>query len=144
MTIKLIYFIFLLIINILTVISITQWNDHDISTLKLLQIIHRHGDRTPISFSPKDPFKDENYWPEGIGELTNIGKYRLWQLGINIQSWYKEFLVKNIHSPKNIYVRSSLQHRCIQSAAHLLAGIYPPGKSHIDLHDYKLIKMLLN
>ena len=53
--------------TLILVISVTRgqasdrWPNHDISTLKLLQIVHRHGERTPLSFTPNDPFKNESF-----------------------------------------------------------------------------------
>lgn len=32
----------------------------------------RHGDRTIVESYPTDPYKNETYWPEGFGELTNV------------------------------------------------------------------------
>lgn len=44
------------------------------STLRLVQLIHTYGDRTPSSFVHNDPFSDvQTFWPEGIGQLTNFG-----------------------------------------------------------------------
>lgn len=103
---------------------ISSWPNHPTTTLKLLQVIHRHGERTPISFA-NDPYKDEKYWTEGIGQLTVQGKYRLHNLGKFIRTEYKDYLGK---SPREVYVRSSIEHRCIESVSALLSGAYPPGK----------------
>ena len=63
--------IFLFVITLLRVSQASnQWPNHDISTLKLLQIVHRHGDRSPMEFKPNDPYKSDHYWPQGIGQLT--------------------------------------------------------------------------
>lgn len=41
--------------------------------LKLVFLIHRHGDRSPIAFYPRDPYSDPNkYWPDGLGQLTIV------------------------------------------------------------------------
>lgn len=34
--------------------------------------IHRHGDRTPISTYPRDPYRYASFWPDGWGELTIV------------------------------------------------------------------------
>ena len=107
---------------------IHSWSDHDTSTLKLLQILHRHGDRTPTDFFDGDPYgKDlDKYWPNGLGQLTLKGKHRMYKLGQFFRTNYFEFLNKT--NPKQVYVRSSIEHRCIESAGALLAGAFPPGK----------------
>lgn len=103
------------------------WPNHDISSLKLLQVVHRHGDRTPTEFVGNDPFSDLNkYWPEGEGELTNEGRLRLYKLGQFIRREYNQFLGED-YSPREVYVRSSLSHRCLDSASLLLSGAYPPN-----------------
>ena len=116
---------------IILIISVTRgqasnrWPNHDISTLKLLQIVHRHGDRTPIMFTPNDPFKNESYWTEGIGELTTKGKYRMYKLGQFIRQEYQSYLGDK-YSPREVYARSSITDRCIESTSCLLSGAYPP------------------
>ena len=107
---------------------IYSWSDHDTSTLKLLQILHRHGDRTPTKFVDGDPFGQdmEKYWPIGKGQLTLKGKHRLYSLGQFFRKSYSDFFNKT--SPKQVYVRSSIEHRCIESAGAFLAGAFPPGK----------------
>jgi len=98
-------------------------NCYDTSTLKLLQIVHRHGDRTPISFYPTDPYKSSEKWADGFGELTPRGKERMFKFGEYLRNRYNQYLG---NTPKNIYLRSSASNRCIESAAALVAGMYPP------------------
>lgn len=38
--------------------------------------IHRHGDRTPIDFYPRDPYRNSSLWPDGFGQLTKVIKKR--------------------------------------------------------------------
>ncbi|XP_054169317.1 uncharacterized protein LOC128966494 [Oppia nitens] len=102
-----------------------RWPNHDISTLKLLQIVHRHGDRSPTSFSQNDPFNDVKYWIEGIGELTTKGKYRLYKFGQFIRQEYGDYFGDQ-YSPREVYARSALSDRCIESVSNFLAGAYPP------------------
>ncbi|CAG2108643.1 unnamed protein product [Medioppia subpectinata] len=102
-----------------------RWPDHDISTLKLLQIVHRHGDRAPTGFPLNDPFKDPKYWVEGIGELTTAGKYRMYKLGQFVRQEYSNYLGDK-YSPREVYARSSVTGRCIESLSAVLAGAYPP------------------
>lgn len=48
----------------------------DLNTLKHVQIVHTHGDRTPSKFVQNDPFSIvPHFWPEGIGQLTYLGKF---------------------------------------------------------------------
>ena len=102
-----------------------RWPDHDISTLKLLQVVHRHGDRAPVEFKRNDPFRTADHWVEGIGELTTKGKYRLFKRGQFIRQEYNTYLGDK-YSPREVYARSSLTDRCIESLSVLLSGAYPP------------------
>lgn len=103
------------------------WHNHDTSTLQLLQIVHRHGERTPNFFVKNDPFKDmDKYWPIGLGQLTLKGKFRMYKLGQFFRKSYSDFL--NRTNPQQVYIRSSIEHRCIESASMFLAGAFPPGK----------------
>ena len=105
--------------------SSNRWPNHDISTLKLLQIVHRHGDRTPVILLPNDPFQGESYWPEGLGQLTTKGKYRLYKTGQFIRQEYGQYLGDK-YSPREVYARSGMVDRCMESLSCLLAGAYPP------------------
>lgn len=40
--------------------------------IRAIYQIFRHGDSNIEKVYPNDPFKDESYWPEGYGELTNV------------------------------------------------------------------------
>lgn len=92
--------------------------------LKFVHVITRHGDRTPTSFYPTDPYKNETeFWPEGLGQLTNVGKYRMFRLGQALRERYNDFLSD---SPREVSVRSSASERCLESAEALAAGLYPP------------------
>ena len=96
------------------------------STLKLLQILHRHGERTPLVFIDDDPFGDQKYWPMGLGQLTLKGKYRMYKLGEFFRKNYSGFF-KTIDR-RQVYSRSSIEHRCIESGSVFLSGAFPPGK----------------
>ena len=34
--------------------------------------LYRHGDRTPVTTYPTDPYNNASYWPDGWGQLTNV------------------------------------------------------------------------
>lgn len=97
-----------------------QRNTCDAGTLKLVQIVYRHGDRTPISFPlPNDRYASDSYWPEGFGQLTNRGKYRIYSLGKYLRQRYSNFLTD---TPREVSARSAGSDRCLESSALLLAG----------------------
>ena len=97
------------------------------STLKLLQIIHRLGDRNPDFFAPNDPFNSDTYFPGGFDQLTLQGKYRLYEVGEFIRREYSGYLGSAM-SPREVYTQSSHTNRTMESAQCLNAGAYPPGK----------------
>lgn len=86
-------------------------------------VIFRHGDRTPVTTYPLDPYKNYN-WPQKYGQLTNNGKRRLYNLG----KWFKmryNNLTGNTYSRQHILVNSSGIDRTIMSAQCFLFGYYP-------------------
>uniref|UniRef100_A0A1B6CBF9 Acid phosphatase n=2 Tax=Clastoptera arizonana TaxID=38151 RepID=A0A1B6CBF9_9HEMI len=103
--------------------------DLDNGSLVLVSIIFRHGDKTPTESYASDPYKDDKFWPEGWGQLTIKGKSQMYQLGINLRTRYKRFIGK--YSLESIRVDSSDADRCLQSAAVLLAALFPPEDSQI-------------
>lgn len=106
--------------------------------LRLVQIVHRHGDRTPIEFRGDDTFSNETYWPQGFGELVNKGKQRMFNKGQFIRENYADFLT-NDH--KEIHIRSSSAERCLESVSYLLAGVYPPKDDWIWSNNTKIAKL---
>ncbi|KAG1653230.1 Testicular acid phosphatase [Nymphon striatum] len=99
--------------------------------LKLSQVVHRHGQRSPVQFYPNDPHK--NFWTDGPGQLTNVGKMEAYRLGQFLRKRYvinDNFLNKTFkHS--YIHVRSSDEDRTLESAELVLAGLYPPYEENI-------------
>lgn len=91
-------------------------------TLRQVLLLHRHGDRTPIQFAPKDPLKDEPFWEfHGYGQLTNRGKARVYLLGKLIRERYDKFLNNSVNKNQRLS-KSSGSLRCIESAEMFLAG----------------------
>ncbi|RWS30137.1 lysosomal acid phosphatase-like protein 3 [Leptotrombidium deliense] len=97
--------------------------DCDNSTLKSIIIVHRHGDRTPIHLYPNDPYRNESYWPDGMGQLSIAGKVRMFKLGKYLRRRYFDLLTGN---PREVNVKSAESDRCLQSAHLVAAGAYPP------------------
>ncbi|XP_049781921.1 prostatic acid phosphatase-like [Schistocerca cancellata] len=97
----------------------------DSGTPVLVHLLFRHGDRTPIDPYPTDPFRNRSYWPEGYGQLTNVGKEQEYELGQWFRKRYGNWL-PNIYDPDDIYVRSTDVDRTLMSAETVLAALYPP------------------
>ncbi|CAG2101297.1 unnamed protein product [Medioppia subpectinata] len=95
---------------------------YDTSTLILVQIVQRHGDRTPLQFYHGDPYANDS-WPDGLGELTPQGKHRMYETGRQLRHRYGQWLGV---SPKTIYQRSAATNRCLESAYAVSAGMYRP------------------
>lgn len=94
----------------------------DLDGLVQVHLVFRHGDRTPISPYPKDPYKNYN-WPGGLGQLTNAGKRRHHELGAWLRSRYQGWLSEQ-YDNHQIVVRSTDTDRTLMSAMANLAGVY--------------------
>ncbi|XP_053210906.1 prostatic acid phosphatase-like [Panonychus citri] len=92
--------------------------------LKSVAIVHRHGDRTPISTFPTDSYANASFWLDGPGELTSAGKARMFALGQYFRERYGDFWPLNV---REVEVRSSDVNRCLESSALVLAGAFPPS-----------------
>ncbi|KAF7266411.1 hypothetical protein GWI33_020242 [Rhynchophorus ferrugineus] len=97
------------------------------STLQLVHVLFRHGDRNPdtLSLWPSNPFYNESFYREGYGQLTNAGKRTEYRLGQLLRLRYNSFLGSewNINT---LDVRSTDVNRTKMSAQLVLAGLYPP------------------
>ena len=89
-----------------------------------IAILHRHGDRAPVFTFPTDeyPCTDPKIWPEGLGQLTDVGKKRIFRIGQFFRQTY------NLSRDMTIYCRSSPTDRCLVSAELLLAAAFPPDR----------------
>lgn len=105
--------------------------------LKLVQIIFRHGERTPIYTYPTDWYK-EAIWAKygGLGQLTQKGMRQLFKFGQKLRNHYSAFLnAYYVHS--EVDAISTDYDRTIMSTSALLAGMYKP-------RDYQVFHKDLN
>lgn len=96
------------------------------SSLRLLQLIFRHGDRLPVYSFPNDPHQQR--WAIGGDFLTTKGEEQLFDLGIFLRRRYDGFVPRRF-DPSHIYLRSTGFDRTIQSARCKLAGLYREGNA---------------
>ncbi|OXU23470.1 hypothetical protein TSAR_015564 [Trichomalopsis sarcophagae] len=95
--------------------------------LKMLNVVFRHGDRTPTEKSSyaNDPYTKHDFYPYGYGALTNSGKLRAYKLGEFLHERYKNFL-GDVYLPELLYARSTDYERTKMSLQLVLAGLFPP------------------
>ncbi|KAJ8668934.1 hypothetical protein QAD02_000193 [Eretmocerus hayati] len=95
--------------------------------LKLVNVVFRHGDRAPdpAEMFPSDPHYNDSFYPQGLGGLTNVGKWREYQLGHMLREFYDKFL-GDLVFPETVYARSTDYKRTKASLQLVLAGLYPP------------------
>ncbi|XP_011262929.2 venom acid phosphatase Acph-1-like [Camponotus floridanus] len=96
--------------------------------LKLVNVVFRHGDRTPnkgYESFPTDSYVNDSFFPIGLGELTNRGKKREYELGRALRSRYKNFLGDQ-YLPKLVVGHSSDFDRTKMSVQLVLAALFPP------------------
>uniref|UniRef100_A0A5S6R2G6 acid phosphatase n=1 Tax=Trichuris muris TaxID=70415 RepID=A0A5S6R2G6_TRIMR len=93
-------------------------------TLELVQVVLRHGHRTPIMLIPTDEKNSIETWYPGLGELTKRGMRQQYELGKLLANQYIEQhqLVKLNDAFSQIYVRSTDYNRTITSALANMAG----------------------
>ncbi|XP_030757010.1 venom acid phosphatase Acph-1-like [Sitophilus oryzae] len=97
------------------------------STLELVHVLFRHGDRNPdtISLWESNPYYNESFYKGGYGQLTNEGKRTEYKLGTLLRARYDEFLGSEWDI--NIMdVRTTDYNRTKMSALLVMAGLWPP------------------
>lgn len=92
------------------------------SSLRLLQLLYRHGDRTPSHTFPNDPYRYR--WTEGMEMLTRLGMEQHYDFGKYLRKRYQNFLPED-YKFNDTLVRSTDNDRTILSAVAQLRGLYP-------------------
>lgn len=101
-------------------------DQYDTSTLRLLHVIFRHGQRTPADTYPNDPYVNFNFAPVGWGQLTLEGKRDQYEQGQWMRRRYGSFL-GDLYHPDVVEVRSTDVPRTQMSAMLAMAGLWPPA-----------------
>lgn len=94
----------------------------EISQLRHVHVIFRHGDRSPMQIFPTDSNQLDK-WPDGLGQLTRKGIREHFQLGSWLRRRYNDFLGRQMNNSL-IYVRSTDVDRTLMSAESNLAGLF--------------------
>ncbi|XP_058791854.1 venom acid phosphatase Acph-1-like [Phymastichus coffea] len=110
-----------------TSMTIAESNfDNEDLKLELVQVLFRHGARTPkkseidvYNFTPQS-----SYESFGLGQLTTKGKQQEYQFGQFLRSRYNSFLGPH-YKPKDVYAFASTADRTQMSLQLVLAGLYP-------------------
>ncbi|XP_062918336.1 lysosomal acid phosphatase-like isoform X2 [Mobula hypostoma] len=90
--------------------------------LRFVNLIYRHGDRSPIQAYPADPYTEKD-WPEGFAQLTVVGMKQHYALGQYLRHRYNTFL-NSSYDRHEVYVQSTDIDRTLMSAQVNLAGLY--------------------
>uniref|UniRef100_A0A336L3V8 CSON004417 protein n=1 Tax=Culicoides sonorensis TaxID=179676 RepID=A0A336L3V8_CULSO len=99
--------------------------------LRMVHMVLRHGARTPADTYPNDPHINQTFYPYGWGQLTNDGKYSLFNIGKWAHKRYQN-LVGDVYDSKVIHAQSTGVTRTQMSIALVLAGLWEPHGTPLD------------
>ncbi|CRK95747.1 CLUMA_CG009204, isoform A [Clunio marinus] len=131
--------IFLVILSCLSLIGVSSKSHNEDSfskrdenlELKLVHVLFRHGSRTPADTYPNDPHVNETFDPFGWGQLTNVGKQQMFNLGTFLRNRYDRFLDRLLKLD-DVHAQSTDVSRTKMSLLLVLAGLYPPQKTSLE------------
>jgi lysosomal acid phosphatase len=101
------------------------------TTVELVQVLFRHGDRTPTKTYPNNPVEAFN-WDKygGLGQLTQKGINQSYAYGSYLRVIYSQFL-SDEYDRNRVCARSTDYDRTIMTAQALLAGLFEPVDSQL-------------
>ncbi|VDL56730.1 unnamed protein product [Hymenolepis diminuta] len=94
-------------------------------------MLFRHGDRSSISPYPFKGYDPSVVWPEGYGQLTQIGIEQHFLLGKWLNGKFNDFVSHN-YSVSTFRMRSSDVDRALMSAQAMMAGFFHKSPSSLD------------
>lgn len=99
--------------------------------VELLQIVFRHGARTPVVTYPNDKYQ-ESYWKNygGFGQLTPTGMQQHYEFGQFMRQRYSDFLNES-YNRERVFAISTDFDRTLMSAYSFLASLYKPEGEQI-------------
>ncbi|XP_060531198.1 venom acid phosphatase Acph-1-like [Cylas formicarius] len=104
-----------------------------LDTVVLSHVLFRHGNRTPDSIQelyPNDPYLNETYYPYGLGQLTNAGKLKEFNIGVSLRKRYESFL-GDTYLHETVEAISTDYNRTKASLQLALAGLFPPKAEQV-------------
>ncbi|XP_076643346.1 venom acid phosphatase Acph-1 isoform X2 [Halictus rubicundus] len=119
-----------MIIKVTTDMSLFQHSAKAELRIELLQVLLRHGERTPREKEmwPNDPYDASTYEPWGLGQLINKGKMTEYRIGQMLRERYDKFL-GDVYHPSDVYAQSTGLDRTKMSLQLVLAALYPPNSN---------------
>ncbi|XP_054267962.1 prostatic acid phosphatase-like [Macrosteles quadrilineatus] len=106
-------------------------------SLRLVNVVFRHGQRTPADTYPSDPHLHQTFHPYGWGQLTNEGKRQQYELGEFLRDRYGSFIGDGFPS-KVARVQSTGVERTLMSAQLVAAGLFTPSTHPLQQWNQKL------
>ncbi|XP_029165199.1 venom acid phosphatase Acph-1-like [Nylanderia fulva] len=107
--------------------TLEAFRQQEENTLRFVSALFRHGDRSLDTAKnesyPSDPYKTFDYYPDGSGELTDVGRQRIYDLGLMLKERYNQFLGE-VYYPPMVYVRSTRLPRAKTSAQICHAALF--------------------
>jgi len=112
--------------TIFALIPAFETRSTDKDELVLLQILFRHGDRSPTRLYPTDAHGA--HWTRGLGQLTKTGIWRAFNLGKYFKKTYIDDLgfLPPMFNTEDVAIRSSGYDRTIMTAQSVMTAMYPP------------------
>ncbi|XP_018314614.1 prostatic acid phosphatase isoform X2 [Mycetomoellerius zeteki] len=97
------------------------------STLRLVTVVIRHGDRAPVDTYPNDPHINDSMEPYGWGQLTYEGRRNQYNQGLFLRKRYNCFLGLTYH-PDIFHLQTTDVDRTKMSGELESAALWKPSK----------------